>query len=67
MHDFFTYFLVFLVYSIILYVIFVVILLIFNPEFYNSDDSINWLTPLWVVLLITIFIVIFMGVLVECF
>lgn len=52
------------------YIVLIIILSTFNPEFYNSDGSVNWLTPLWVISLISIFTIIlfalFIGVLVEC-
>jgi hypothetical protein len=50
----------------ILYIIFIVIIVVFNPEFYNSDGSINWLTPLWITIIIYIFFAIFIGIMVEC-
>jgi len=56
----------FIILMIISYIMFIIILLIFNPEFYNSDGSINWLTPLWVVVGIYLFLVIFMVIIVEC-
>jgi len=54
-----------LIFIVISYIIFIIILLIFNPEFYNSDGSINWLTPLWVFALINAFIVIFVLIIVS--
>ena len=65
MSDLFAYIVTFVIFILISYIVFIIILLIFNPEFYNSDGSINWLTPLWVVVLLNIFIVISVGLMVE--
>jgi len=62
----FNYLISLVIFTIISYIIFVIILLVFNPEFYNSDGSINWLTPLWVVLLLNIFIILFIVIIVQC-
>jgi len=50
----------------ILYIIFIIILGIFNPEFYNSDGSINWLTPLWITIIMYVFFAIFIGLILAC-
>jgi hypothetical protein len=50
----------------ILYIIFIIILALFNPEFYHSDGSINWLTPLWITIIIYIFFALFICVIVGC-
>ena len=55
-----------LIFIVISYIVFITILLIFNPEFYNSDGSINWLTPLWIVALLSLFIVLFIVIIVGC-
>lgn len=62
----FNYLISLVIFTIISYIIFVIILLVFNPQFYNSDGSINWLTPLWVVLLLNIFIILFIVIIVQC-
>ena len=60
------YIIAWVIFFVILYITFIIILLIFNPEFYNSDGSINWLTPLWVTALLSIFIVLLSVFIVEC-
>jgi hypothetical protein len=50
----------------IVYIIFIIILFLFNPQFYNSDGSINWLTPLWVSIILIIFFALFSTLIIEC-
>lgn len=37
---------------IVSWIVLLIILVLFQPEFYNIDGSVNWLTPLWVSVLL---------------
>jgi hypothetical protein len=46
-----------IIWFIIIFISLLLILTIFAPNFYNSDNSINWLTLFWASLILSIIVI----------